>query len=219
MKIGELSHRTGISVSAIRFYERQGLLGEPERSESGYRSYGESDVQRVLLIASAKRQRFPLKTIRLCLEVLDGGEEPCKEVAAIVRKRLAQIESEVAEWNRLRMALRQRLQAYESGSLDAENALCAILGAGPIFPKENTMSTIEIFTAGCTNCDEAVSIVREAVSTCGCEIRVLPADGPEAKSRGVTLAPCIWKNGERVFCGVPSRAEAIALLREERVNG
>lgn len=214
MKIGELSIRTGISVSAIRYYERQGLLGEPERSESGYRRYGEDDVQRVLLISAAKTQRFPLKTIRLCLDALDGGEEPCREVATIVRKRLAQIESEIAELSRLRKTLFQRLQAFESGTLDGAESLCAILEADPILTKENPMSTIEIFTAGCKNCDEAVSIVKEAVSTCGCEVRVLPADGSEAKSRGVTLAPCIWKNGERVFCGVPSKDEAIALLRE-----
>lgn len=215
MKIGELSKQTGISVSAIRYYERQGLLSEPERRESGYREYTEADAQRVRLIAAAKMQSFPLKVIRLCLDALEGAEEPCREVAGIVHQRLRQIDSEIEELTRLRSALSQRLQAFEEGSLEKGECLCAILEAAPILTKEKKMnkSTIEIFTAGCANCDEAIRIVKEAVSTCGCEVKVLPADGPEAKARGVNLAPCIWKDGERVFCGVPTQEEAIAKLR------
>lgn len=76
-----------------------------------------------------------------------------------------------------------------------------------------TTPNIEIFTAGCKNCDEAVRIVKEAVQPCGCNVKVLPADGEEAKRRGVTLAPCIWRDGEQVICGVPTMDEAVAQLR------
>jgi DNA-binding transcriptional MerR regulator len=213
MKIGELSRRTGISVSAIRFYERQGLLAEPARTESGYREYAESDAQRVRLIAAAKKQRLSLKTIRLCLEALGGTEEPCRKVAAIIRERLGALDSEIRDLCRLRASLSGRLDAFEKGSLERGECLCAILEAPPTFIEEKTMSTIEVFTAGCRNCDEAVRIVREAVAPCGCEVKVLPADSEEAKARGVNLAPCIWKDGQRVFCGVPSLEDAIALLR------
>lgn len=215
MKIGELSKRTGLSVSAIRFYERQGLLCEPERRESGYREYADADVQRVRLIAVARKQRFSLKIIRLCLDALEGAQEPCREVAAMVRQRLTALDSEIEELSNLRGTLNLRLQAFENGSLEKGECLCAILEAAPIFIKEKKMSksTIEVFTAGCAHCDEAARIVKEAVSTCGCEVKVLPADGPEAKARGVNLAPCIWKDGERVFCGAPTKEEAVARLR------
>ena len=53
----------------------------------------------------------------------------------------------------------------------------------------------------------------KAVATCGCNVKVLPADGEEAKRRGVDCAPCVWKDGERVFCGTPTMEEAIAKLR------
>lgn len=213
MKIGELSRRTGVSVSAIRYYERQGLLAAPMRRESGYRDYTESDAKRVRLIAAAKKQRFPLKTIRLCLEALGGAQEPCREVAAIIRHRLQALDSEIEDLRHLRESLSARLHAFERGSLERGECLCAILEAVPNFVEEKTMSTIEIFTAGCKNCDEAVRIVRQAVAPCGCEVKVLPADSEEAKARGVSLAPCIWKDGERVFCGVPTLEDAIAKLR------
>lgn len=216
MKIGELAARTGVSVSAIRFYEREGLLRQPERRESGYREYDDRDVQRVRLIATAKKQRFPLKVIRLCLNALDGADEPCGRIAAIVRTRLEQIDREIAELRELRTELGARLAGWQSGQLSVDDCLCAILESKtPILIKEKIMnkSTIEIYTAGCANCDEAVRIVKEAVKTCGCEVKVLPADSREAKSRGVNLAPCIWKDGERVFCGVPTQEEAVAKLR------
>ncbi|MCH8275517.1 MAG: thioredoxin family protein [Armatimonadetes bacterium] len=73
--------------------------------------------------------------------------------------------------------------------------------------------TIEIFTAGCDLCKEAVRIVREAVAPCGCEVVERPADGPEAKARGVTCAPCIWCDGKQVICGLPTLEEAIEKLR------
>lgn len=136
MKIGELSRRTGVSVSAIRFYEREGLLTEPERRESGYREYAEADVQRVRLIAAAKKHRFPLKVIRLCLDALEGAEEPCREVAAIVRQRLKILDSEIEELSNLRSALNTRLQAFEEGLLEKGECLCSILEAAPILIKE-----------------------------------------------------------------------------------
>ena len=60
LKIGELSSQTGISTEAIRYYERIGLLPEPERAENGYRLYGEEDVERLRFIRSARSLDFSL---------------------------------------------------------------------------------------------------------------------------------------------------------------
>src|SRR5476651_325574 len=54
MKIGELANQTGLAASAIRFYERSGVLPAPDRGVNGYRSYGESDVQRLHMIRIAQ---------------------------------------------------------------------------------------------------------------------------------------------------------------------
>lgn len=131
MKIGELAKRTGVSISAIPFYERQGLLCEPERRESGYREYAEVDVQRVRLIAAAKKQRFPLKVIRLCLDALEGAEEPCREVAAVVGQKIAQLDQEIGELSSLRNSLSEKVKAWTEGRLPAGDCLCAILESQP----------------------------------------------------------------------------------------
>jgi DNA-binding transcriptional MerR regulator len=50
LKIGEVAKRTGVGIETLRFYERQGLLGHPARTESGYRLYDESVVEQLEFI-------------------------------------------------------------------------------------------------------------------------------------------------------------------------
>ena len=67
MKRGELADAAGISAKTVRFYEEAGLLPEPERTPSGYRSYGASDVRRLEFVRQAKRMGLSLPTGRsLC---------------------------------------------------------------------------------------------------------------------------------------------------------
>ena len=127
MKIGELAKGAGISVSAIRFYERQGLMPRPTRRESGYREYSEADLDRLRLIVAAKKRRFPLSIIRLSLDAVDGADEPCSEIARIVETRLKEIELEINDLSNLRDHLHAQLRAWRAGSLPAAECLCAIL--------------------------------------------------------------------------------------------
>ena len=55
MKIGELAKATGLSTKTIRFYEAEGLIPEPPRTDSGYRAYAESDVAKLAFVLKAKR--------------------------------------------------------------------------------------------------------------------------------------------------------------------
>ncbi len=80
------------------------------------------------------------------------------------------------------------------------------------------MSTVEVFTGSCRLCEAAVDVVREAVSTCGCEVIVRSIDGPEAKAYGLTSVPSVVKNGEIVFTRLPTIEEAISELREPVLN-
>jgi len=64
MKIGELAARAGCDVQTVRFYEREGLLEEPEREASGYRRYGERHVERVKFIRHCRALDLPLNEIR-----------------------------------------------------------------------------------------------------------------------------------------------------------
>lgn len=127
MKIGELAKRAATSVSAVRFYEAQGLMPKPPTRESGYREYEEKDLDRLRLILAAKRQRFPLGLIRTVLSALDNEPQPCKEVAEIVRERITTIGREIRDLQRLQAHLEVQLEAWERGTLPKDQCLCAIL--------------------------------------------------------------------------------------------
>lgn len=211
MQIGELAKKAGTKPSTVRYYEDAGLLPSPDRTDSGYRDYSDDDLRRIRLVLQARELGFSIQETRVIVSATET-DDPCPEVAEIVARRLANIDRDIALLQEDKRQLDQRLDAWRAGALSNADCICAILETS----QETTMSnkpTIEVFTAGCKNCDEAVRIVKEAVATCGCNVKVLPADGDEAKKRGVNLAPCIWKDGERVFCGVPTLEEAIAKLR------
>ena len=77
MKIGELSQHSGLAESAIRYYERAGLLPKPSRGSNGYREYGEATLDQLRVIEIAKTLGFTLEAIRAVLklegEALEDG--------------------------------------------------------------------------------------------------------------------------------------------------
>jgi DNA-binding transcriptional MerR regulator len=69
MRIGELARRAGVSVQAIRFYERRRLIRTPRRTAAGYRVYSEQDLEGVTLIKKMQRFGFKLVEIRRVLQL------------------------------------------------------------------------------------------------------------------------------------------------------
>src|SRR3546814_18121464 len=64
LTIGAVARRVGVAIDTIRYYEREGLLPEPQRRASGYRSYGEGAVTQLRFIRRAKDLGFTLEEIR-----------------------------------------------------------------------------------------------------------------------------------------------------------
>jgi MerR family transcriptional regulator, redox-sensitive transcriptional activator SoxR len=77
MTIGELSQRSGVSQSALRFYERQGLI-RAERTDGNQRRYIPSTLRRVALVQAGKQAGIPLERIREALDTLPSGRAPTK---------------------------------------------------------------------------------------------------------------------------------------------
>ena len=92
--ISDLSSRTGFSPTALRYYERLGLL-EAERSPSGYRLYAPEAVDRLRFIERAKQLGLPLNEIRELVTVWDTGR--CAHVQASLREQVAAKFVEVRE--------------------------------------------------------------------------------------------------------------------------
>ena len=92
MKIGELAKATGLSTKTIRFYEAEGLIPNPPRTDSGYRAYAGPDVARLGFILKAKRLGLSLDEIKGILQLHDRSEPTCVHVRSLLEEKVAQIE-------------------------------------------------------------------------------------------------------------------------------
>jgi len=94
LTIGEAAKRAGIRTSAIRYYERVGLIPAPERV-SGQRRYQHQVVQRLGVIAVAKQAGFSLDEVRTLLESVDRGEPSHLQVRALAQRKLPEIDAQI----------------------------------------------------------------------------------------------------------------------------
>jgi DNA-binding transcriptional MerR regulator len=102
MRIGELAERLGLNTKTIRYYESIGLLPEPEHNASGYRTYDEADVERLVFIKSAQRLGLALDEIKEVLALRERGEAPCGYVRGLIRTEIADIDRRLDELRSLR---------------------------------------------------------------------------------------------------------------------
>ena len=101
--IGTLAERTGVSPDTIRYWEDEGVLPEPERSDAGYRLYGEAAVERLRFVRQAQALGLQLDEIAEILAlVAQRGVEPCAHVEARLRERLGQVNERIRELEALR---------------------------------------------------------------------------------------------------------------------
>jgi MerR family redox-sensitive transcriptional activator SoxR len=90
--IGEVAREAGVSVSAIRFYERNGLLPEAERA-SGRRRFDADAVRRLEVIKVAKQAGFSLDEVRALLDSIDAGAPAHEELQALAAHKLPEIDA------------------------------------------------------------------------------------------------------------------------------
>lgn len=105
MRIGELAGRLGINPRTIRYYERVGLLPEPDRTGANYRIYAQADADRLAFIKTAQRLGLSLDEIREILAFRDRGEPPCGYVRQVLRREVEAIDDRIAEFHALRRTL------------------------------------------------------------------------------------------------------------------
>jgi DNA-binding transcriptional MerR regulator len=97
MRIGELSTRTGISTSRIRFYERHDVLPKPIRDENGYRTYPDTAVKILELIDGAQRLGFSLSEIRTGLGEAAPNLPSHAAMVKALRRKLDHIDQHIKE--------------------------------------------------------------------------------------------------------------------------
>src|SRR6266436_257726 len=97
LKIGELAKRTSCPVETIRYYEREGLLREPARSEGNYRLYTDIHVERLQFIRHCRSLDMTLEEIRNLLKFRDAPDENCGEVNALLDEHIEHVSSRIKE--------------------------------------------------------------------------------------------------------------------------
>lgn len=105
LSIGQLAKRAGVGVETVRFYEREGLLAEPERRQSGYRQYQSDTVNRLLFIRRAKELGFTLKEISELLSLRVDEDKTCADVRQQAEAKIADIEDRIRTLQRMKRAL------------------------------------------------------------------------------------------------------------------
>lgn len=113
LSIGDLSRATGVKPTTIRFYEAEGLLAAPARTEGGHRAYGQVHLDRLGFIRHARELGFAMPDIRELLRLVDADPDaPCEGADAIARRHLAAVRARLA---RLR-SLEAELQRMTDGA-------------------------------------------------------------------------------------------------------
>ena len=126
MRIGELGKKADCLVQTVRFYESEGLLPEPARSEGNFRLYDEVHLQRLLFIRRCRAKDMTLDEIRQLLNLRDRPELGCGEVNALVDAHIAQVRTKKKELRALERELMDLRRSCDSARTSRE---CGILNS------------------------------------------------------------------------------------------
>lgn len=118
MTIGKLAEQCGIGVETVRYYERRGLIADPQRTESGYRRYPPEAVDRIRFIVSAKELGFTLNEISELLSIstegagIDGAVD-CESVRSLAVEKRSDVERRLRMLENIRRTLDELIGACE----------------------------------------------------------------------------------------------------------
>jgi MerR family mercuric resistance operon transcriptional regulator len=124
MTISRLATAAGVNVETVRFYQRSGLIDEPERPRSGYRTYGDEHVRRIRFVKRAQLLGFTLEEIASLLKLEGSGT--CSSTRALATKKLALVEAKMGDLFAIRTALATMLARCDS---ETQETSCPIIQA------------------------------------------------------------------------------------------
>jgi len=113
LRCGALAKAAGVSPDTIRHYERIGVLPRATRTESGYRVYPASVVERVRVVQRALRIGFTLAELAEVLKARDAGGAPCRRVYQLAQEKLKGIAADIEAMKRTERYLKKVLSDWE----------------------------------------------------------------------------------------------------------
>jgi Cu(I)-responsive transcriptional regulator len=123
LNIGQAAAAAGVTPKMVRHYESLGLIPEPDRTEAGYRLYGEQEVGMLRFIRQCRALGFSMQQIQELLQLWTDQGRESRDVKELARRQLAELEQRQRELDQMRSTLSE-LVARCAGD---EGAHCAIL--------------------------------------------------------------------------------------------
>lgn len=124
LRIGELAEKTNCSAETIRYYEKEGLLAAPARSEGNYRLYNDQHMERVLFIRHCRSLDMTLDEVRDMLACQDKPNENCQQVSALLNKHIGHVAQKIKGLQILQQELQHLLKQCDNAQTTAN---CGIL--------------------------------------------------------------------------------------------
>ncbi|HEY0063113.1 MAG TPA: Cu(I)-responsive transcriptional regulator [Telluria sp.] len=105
--IGDAAKASGVSAKMIRHYEAIGLIEAARRTDAGYRLYSERDVQVLQFIHRSRELGFSLEQIKTLLALWQNKQRASKDVRAMARQHIAELDEKIASMQAMRRTLEQ----------------------------------------------------------------------------------------------------------------
>ena len=124
LRTSEVAKQAEVNLETIRFYERQGLLPEPPRTASGYRTFSPEVVRRVRFIKRAQELGFSLKEVKELLALRVDPDTTCADVRERAEAKVADIDEKIRALRAMRKVLQGMAEACPRSGPTSE---CPIL--------------------------------------------------------------------------------------------
>jgi Hg(II)-responsive transcriptional regulator len=105
LRTGEVAAKAGVNVQTLRYYERRGLLEEPQRRASGYREYSHDAVRLIRFIKRAQELGFTLAEVEDLLRLRGNADAPCSEVRSAAETKIGDIDHKLRQLRAMKRAL------------------------------------------------------------------------------------------------------------------
>ncbi len=128
LTIGQVAKQCGIGIETLRFYEREGLIAQPSRPDSGFRTYPPESIRRVRFIQRSKALGFSLKEIKELLSLRVDSVTSCGEVKKRAEEKISDIEKRIHALREMKDALAKLTAACRGKGPTGECPILEALG-------------------------------------------------------------------------------------------
>lgn len=126
-RIGEVAEMVGMTVEGLRYYDRRGLVRPARRSSSGYRLYGDRQLDRLRFVKASQEMGFSLQEIDDLLEIRDGSNETCAAVHRRLQDKLRQVRRRIELLQAMEGDLSRALERCEEQIASGREDDCPVL--------------------------------------------------------------------------------------------